>query len=271
VRHASFRGSASGAVTRQSFRRPSTPGGTPGTRTAAGQGSASHDGRAHRARPSGRAQPEPAGRTAQRHRRYLARRTGGIPGNRRKKPCRASPATHSADHSTTTRIDTITNSYIPVICDHSSATAPAAGRARPGRRCGRRRCSRCLARAAGNPAAGDGPRLCRLSQRWETPRAYRHSQHIRTTCQRPYRPGGVTPGPSRSCSAIVQRTVSFVECPSQWLRQVPEAPGRPGGATVPPRRSGRHAAPAGRDLRQELPSLISRNSTLDGDRATGPA
>ncbi len=246
MRHASFRGSASGAVTRQSFRRPSAPGGTPGARTTAGQGSASHDGRAHRARPSGRAQPEPAGRTAQRHRRYLARRTGGIPENRRKKPCRASPATHSADHSTTTRIDTITNSYIPVICDHSSATAPDrwAGR-RPG----------CWGRPAVVPIVT----------------AWLERPGLNATASTSEPPGRVTPGPSRSRSAIVQRTVSFVECPTQWLRQVPEAPGRPGGATVPPRRSGRHAAPAGRDLRQELPSLISRNSTLDGDRATGPA
>jgi hypothetical protein len=256
VRHASFRGSASGAVTRQSFRRPSTPGGTPGARTAAGQGSASPDGRANRARPSGRAQPEPAGRRAQRHRRYHARRTGGIPENRRKKPCRASPATHSADHSTTTRIGIITNSYLPVICDHSYAAAPG-----------------CLAgcRPAAPPKPGPDRGCADCHSVGETPRADCHSQHTRTIANGRIARGRVTPGPSRSRSAIVQGTVSFVGCPSQWLRQVPEAPGRPGGATVPPRRSGRHAEPAGRDPRQELPSLISRNSTLDGDRATGPA
>src|SRR5262249_16883704 len=75
------------------------------------QGSVSHDdlpGAPARRREV----PGPTGRPPFGHRRYLARRTGGIPENSRKKPCRVAAATGSADRRTTTRIGVLTISYI---------------------------------------------------------------------------------------------------------------------------------------------------------------
>src|SRR5712675_3081998 len=50
------------------------------------------------------------------HRRYLARRTGGIPENSRKKLCRTATVTLCAHHRTTTCIDTITISHFADRC-----------------------------------------------------------------------------------------------------------------------------------------------------------
>src|SRR5215468_10616108 len=51
------------------------------------------------------------------HRRYLARRTGGIPENSRKKLCRVAVVTLRADHRTTKCIGTITISHLSGRCD----------------------------------------------------------------------------------------------------------------------------------------------------------
>src|SRR6185437_4429410 len=75
-------------------------------------------GRAARRAMAFRVLPGPApggarirGPSALGHRRYLARRTGGIPENSQKKLCRVAAVTLRADHRTTTCIDTITISH----------------------------------------------------------------------------------------------------------------------------------------------------------------
>src|SRR6185312_14718688 len=81
-------------------------------------------GRAARRAMAFRVLPGPApggartrGPSALGHRRYLARRTGGIPENSRKKLCRVAAVTLRADHRTTTCVDTITISYFIGRCD----------------------------------------------------------------------------------------------------------------------------------------------------------
>src|SRR5262249_35373854 len=89
--------------------------GRPGCGTAAGRA-------ARRVMASG-VLPGPApggarahGPSALGHRRYLARRTGGIPENSRKKLCRVVAVTLRIDHRTTTCIDTTTISYFLDCC-----------------------------------------------------------------------------------------------------------------------------------------------------------
>src|SRR5438477_9926375 len=67
--------------------------------------------------------PRAHGPSALGHRRYLARRTGGIPENSRKKLCRAAVVTLRADHRTTTCIDTITVSHFPAVVVYWYAVA----------------------------------------------------------------------------------------------------------------------------------------------------